>query len=128
MRITEEKVSASLRDMHISSEYKPHSYCLGNNANDMDVNELFLIEFSPKNIILLYFFFLKIPENSTSVNTMNDIGATKSDSQATLIMCEELRKLNKIDSIIPQPLLNLYVYKGVYFIFYNLCFITDICT
>lgn len=58
---------------------------------------------------------------------MNDIGTTKSDSQATLIMCEELRKLNKIDSIIPQPLLNLYVYKGVYFIFYNLCLITEIC-
>lgn len=59
---------------------------------------------------------------------MNDIGTTKSDSQATLIMCEELRKLNKIDSIIPQPLLNLYVYKGVYFIFYNRCFIIEICT
>lgn len=52
MRITEEKVSASLRDMHISSEYKPHSYCIENNASDMDVNEFF-----SKDIILLLIFF-----------------------------------------------------------------------
>lgn len=50
---------------------------------------------------------MDIPENSTLMNTVHDIGTTKSDSQATLIMCEELRKLNKIDSIIPQPLLNV---------------------
>jgi len=34
---------------------------------------------------------------------------TKTEAQTTLVMCEELRKLNKIDSIIPQPLLNMYV-------------------
>lgn len=60
------------------------------------------------------------------MNIINDVGTTKSDSQATLIMCEELRKLNKIDSIIPQPLLNVYVYKEVYFIVYNPCFTTEL--
>lgn len=35
-------------------------------------------------------------------------------------MCEELRKLNKFDSIIPQPLLNVYDYKPLIFcIIYN---------
>lgn len=40
---------------------------------------------------------------------ISTIECTKPESQTTLIMCEELRKLNKIDSIIPQPLLNVYV-------------------
>lgn len=42
MRITEEKVSASLRDMHISSEFKSHNHCLDNNINDVEVCEHFL--------------------------------------------------------------------------------------
>lgn len=40
MRITEEKVSASLRDMHISSEFKPHNYCLNTDISEMDVCNL----------------------------------------------------------------------------------------
>jgi len=80
MRITEEKVSASLRDMHISTEFIPHNYCTESSASDMDTL------------------------NPTSIT--NTIKTTKSEPQATLVMCEELRKLNKIDSIIPKPLLN----------------------
>lgn len=38
MRITEEKVSASLRDMHISSEFKPHNYCVSSAVSEMDVS------------------------------------------------------------------------------------------
>lgn len=38
MRITEEKVSASLRDMHISSEFKPHNYCVSSAISEMDVS------------------------------------------------------------------------------------------
>lgn len=40
----------------------------------------------------------------------------KTDSQTTLVMCEELRKLHKIDSIIPQPLLKVYAYIFIMFI------------
>jgi len=39
MRITEEKVSASLRDMHISTEFIPHNYCTESSASDMDVSD-----------------------------------------------------------------------------------------
>lgn len=38
MRITEEKVSASLRDMHISSEFKPHNCCVSSAISEMDVS------------------------------------------------------------------------------------------
>lgn len=84
MRITEEKVSASLRDMHISSEFKPHNYCVSSAVSEMD-----------------------ILENPSPTETINIPETAKTDSQTTLVMCEELRKLNKIDSIIPQPLLNV---------------------
>uniref|UniRef100_A0A2S2P2R3 Uncharacterized protein n=1 Tax=Schizaphis graminum TaxID=13262 RepID=A0A2S2P2R3_SCHGA len=84
MRITEEKVSASLRDMHISSEFKPHNYCVSSAVSEMDTLE-----------------------NPSSIETINIPETTKTDSQTTLVMCEELRKLHKIDSIIPQPLLNV---------------------
>jgi len=40
----------------------------------------------------------------------------KTDSQTRLVMCEELRKLHKIDSIIPQPLLKVYAYMFITFI------------
>jgi hypothetical protein len=42
MRITEEKVSASLRDMHISNEFKTHNYCVNSNVSDMDVSKYVL--------------------------------------------------------------------------------------
>jgi hypothetical protein len=35
------------------------------------------------------------------------IETTKTEAQTTLVMCEELRKLNKIDSIVPQPFLSV---------------------
>ncbi|XP_060879280.1 uncharacterized protein LOC132951472 [Metopolophium dirhodum] len=82
MRITEEKVSASLRDMHISSEFKPHNYCVSSAVSEMDT-----------------------VENPSLMETANIPETAKTDSQTTLVMCEELRKLHKIDSIIPQPLL-----------------------
>jgi len=47
-------------------------------------------------------------ENLNLMN-LNTNETTKTEAQTTLVMCEELRKLNKIDSIIPQPLLNMYV-------------------
>lgn len=40
MRITEEKVSASLRDMHISIEFKSHNYCTSSAVDKMDVSSL----------------------------------------------------------------------------------------
>jgi len=40
MRITEEKVSASLREMHISKEFKPHNCCFNNNVSNMDVSKV----------------------------------------------------------------------------------------
>lgn len=49
MRITEEKVSASLRDMHISNEFKTHNYCDNSYVNNMDVSnvlKLLRIQFS----------------------------------------------------------------------------------
>ncbi|XP_025205917.1 uncharacterized protein LOC112602174 [Melanaphis sacchari] len=83
MRITEEKVSASLRDMHISSEFKPHNYCVNSSVSEMDL------------------------ENPNPTEALNIPETAKTDSPTTLVMCEELRKLHKIDSIIPQPLLNV---------------------
>ncbi|XP_025425897.1 uncharacterized protein LOC112694592 [Sipha flava] len=84
MRITEEKVSASLRDMHISNEFKTHNYCVNSNVSDMDT----------------------IENNSSAMNIV-PIETTKTEAQTTLVMCEELRKLNKIDSIVPQPFLSV---------------------
>lgn len=50
-------------------------------------------------------------ENPSLIETANIPETAKTDSQTTLVMCEELRKLHKIDSIIPQPLLTkVYVY------------------
>lgn len=37
MRITEEKVAASLRDMHISNEFKAQNYWFNSNPCEMDV-------------------------------------------------------------------------------------------
>lgn len=48
-------------------------------------------------------------ENPSLIETANISEIAKTDSQTTLVMCEELRKLHKIDSIIPQPLLKVYV-------------------
>lgn len=58
-------------------------------------------------------------ENPSPTETINIPETAKTDSQTTLVMCEELRKLNKIDSIIPQPLLNVYVdiFKTILLIF-----------
>jgi len=58
-------------------------------------------------------------ENPSPTETLNIPETAKTDSQTTLVMCEELRKLNKIDSIIPQPLLNVYVdiFKTILLIF-----------
>ncbi|VVC38192.1 Hypothetical protein CINCED_3A009793 [Cinara cedri] len=84
MRITEEKVSASLRDMHISNVYKPHNYCL-----TMDTSEMDTLEETP------------------SLNFSNTKEIIKTEPQNTIVMCEELRKLNNFNSIIPQPLLNV---------------------
>lgn len=39
------------------------------------------------------------------------IETAKTEAQSTLVMCEELRKLKKIDSIVPQPFLSVYVEK-----------------
>lgn len=86
MRITEEKVSASLRDMHISSKFTSHNYSvdLSSAMSEMDT-----------------------VENPSFMETVNIPETTKTDSQTTLVMCEELRKLHKMDSIIPQPLLKV---------------------
>lgn len=84
MLITEEKVSASLRDMHISNEFTSHNHCFNNNISNIDTME-----------------------NQNMMNIINTNEPTKTEAQTTLVMCEELRKLNKIDSIIPQPLLNI---------------------
>jgi len=60
------------------------------------------------------------------METANIPETAKTDSQTTLVMCEELRKLHKIDSIIPQPLLaKVYVYIlntifYIYFCYQNL--------
>lgn len=66
-------------------------------------------------IFILYIFF-QVIENSNLSNAVCIPETTKIESQTTLIMCEELRKLNKIDSIIPQPLLSVYVNKFKIFI------------
>lgn len=47
------------------------------------------------------------------MNIISTNETTQTEAQSTLVMCEELRKLNKIDSIIPQPLLNMYVDNSV---------------
>ncbi|XP_050521191.1 uncharacterized protein LOC126894313 [Daktulosphaira vitifoliae] len=83
MRITEEKVSASLRDMHISNNFEIHNYCLGNSISNIDEPECIAMK------------------NTVSTNEV------EGESQTTLIMCEELRKLKNFDSIIPQPYLNV---------------------
>lgn len=54
----------------------------------------------------LFFIFLQV-ENPNPPSILNVNETTKAESQTTLVMCEELRKLNKFDSIIPQPLLNV---------------------
>lgn len=56
-----------------------------------------------------YLFMFQTLVNPSLTDIINTSETTKSEAQTTLIMCEELRKLNKIDSIIPQPLLNVYV-------------------
>lgn len=47
------------------------------------------------------------------------IETTKTEAQTTLVMCEELRKLNKIDSIVPQPFINVYVFIYLYIYIIN---------
>ncbi|XP_050441139.1 uncharacterized protein LOC126846066 isoform X2 [Adelges cooleyi] len=84
MRITEEKVSASLRDMHISNDFKLHNYSLGSNISEPPGN--------PENVELM---------------SIVPTGEPEGKSQTTLVMCEELRKLKKFNSIIPQPYLSI---------------------
>lgn len=58
--------------------------------------------------------------NSNLMETVNIPDTAKTDSQATLVMCEELRKLHKVDSIIPQPLLK--VYDDIFIIVKFMCY------
>lgn len=62
------------------------------------------------NVFGLLIFFLLQTLETPSMNTVNSNEIIKNEPQTTIVMCEELRKLNKFDSIIPQPLLNMYVY------------------
>lgn len=54
MRITEEKVSASLRDMHISNEFKPHNCCFDNNVGSMDVSKSVFRVLISCNIFIIF--------------------------------------------------------------------------
>jgi len=67
------------------------------------------------NIQKICFYFCHVLQTMENLNLMNinTNETTKTEAQTTLVMCEELRKLNKIDSIIPQPLLNMYVDKSL---------------
>lgn len=59
--------------------------------------------------------------NPNLIETVNIPDTAKTDPQATLVMCEELRKLHRIDSIIPQPLLKVYV--DIFIIVKFMCFL-----